>query len=111
MDKISEVDVPVAHELERTKELIAEAKKQGITIIGAHVEGMARRYQGASPGDNSDEISIDAVCLEAKILLVRKDGDEDGRFTALSKEKNIPMLLFEKNMELGNTLKKLYGIQ
>ncbi len=100
--------VSMKDELERTKQLIAEAKKQGLTIIGAHVEGMARRAQGASPGDNSDEQSIDTVCLEANILLVRKDGDEDSRFTALSKEKNIPLILFEKNMELGKVLKNLF---
>ena len=100
--------ISVEDELERTKELITEAKKQGITIIGAHVEGMERRAQGASPGDNSDELSIDAVCPEAAILFIRKDGDEDGRFTAISKDKNIPMLTFVKNMDIPKVLKSLY---
>lgn len=100
--------VSMDDELARTKALIAEAKKQGITIIGAHIEGMARRAQGAAPGDNSDEMSIDTVCPESAILLVRKDGNEDGRFTTISTDKKIPLLLFEKNMELGKTLKSLY---
>ena len=100
--------VSVEDELDRTKELIAEAKKQGITIIGAHVEGMERRAQGAAPGDNSDELSIDAVCPEAAILFIRKDGDGDGRFTAISKDKSIPMLSFEKNMDIPKVLKSLY---
>ena len=101
--------ISIDDELKRTKALIAEAKKQGITIIGAHVEGMERRAQGAAPGDNSDELSIDAVCHEATMLIVRKDGDEDGRFTAISKDRKIPLILFEKNMELGKVLKKLFA--
>jgi hypothetical protein len=100
--------VSINDEIERTKALISEAKKQGIKIIGAHIEGMARRAQGAAAGDNSDELSIDAVCPQSSLLLVRKDGDEDGRFTRMSQSKNIPMILFEKNMELENLLKTLF---
>jgi hypothetical protein len=100
--------VSINDELERTRALIAEARKQGIKIIGAHVEGMARRSQGAMAGDNSDELSIDAVCPQASLLLIRQDGNEDGRFTAIAKSKNIPLLLFEKNMDLENVLKGLF---
>jgi len=100
--------ISIEDEIDRAKGLIAEAKKQGIMIIGAHVEGMDRRAQGAEPGDNSDELSIDAVCPESALLIIRKDGNEDGRFTAISIDKNIPMLVFEKNMELANVLKNLY---
>ena len=100
--------VDIDDELERIKGLIAEAKKQKILVIGAHIEGMARRAQGAAPGDNTDEISIDAVCPESDLLIVRKDGNEDGRFTTISKEKNIPLIEFEKNMELAKVLKDLF---
>ncbi len=100
--------VSMEEELDRVKKLIAEAKKQGIKIVGSHVEGMERRSQGAAPGDNSDEQSIDAVCPQADILLVRKDGDEDKRFTAISTGKKIPLVMFEKNMELSDVLKNLY---
>lgn len=95
-------------ETDRIKKLIAEAKKSGIKIVGAHVEGMERRAQGASAGDNSDEISIDAVCPVSDLLLIRKDGDEDKRFTAISTGKKIPMVSFEKNMELADVLKNLF---
>jgi len=95
-------------ETDRIKKLMAEAKKLGIKIVGAHVEGMERRAQGASAGDNSDEISIDAVCPVSDLLLVRKDGDEDKRFTAISTGKKIPMISFEKNMELSDVLKNLF---
>ena len=88
---------------------IAEAKKRGIMVIGAHVEGMERRAKNAAPGDNSDEMSIDAVCPKSQMLIVRKDGDEDGRFTTLGKKFNIPVILYEKSLELNTVLKNLFG--
>jgi len=104
--------VDIQDELKRTKELIAEAKKQGILVIGAHIEGMARRAQGAAPGDNSDELSIDAVCPNADLLLVRNDGNADGRFTAIAKDKKIPLITYELNTkDLPDVLKKLFNKQ
>ena len=100
--------VSIEDEIDRTKKLIAEARKQGIKVVGSHVEGMERRAQGAAPGDNSDEQSIDAVCPQSDIMLVRKDGDEDKRFTTISTGKKIPLVMFEKNMELSEVLKNLY---
>lgn len=101
--------VSMTDELKRTEALLAEAKKAGVTIVGAHIEGMARRSQGASAGDNSDEQSIDAVCPKSQILLIRKDGDEDGRFTTIAKKHNIPMLAFEKNLDIEAMLKSLFA--
>jgi len=101
--------VSIKEELARTAALILEAKKQGVMVIGAHVEGMERRAQGAAPGDNSDELSIDAVCPKSQLLIVRKDGDADSRFTTISKANKIPILLFEKNLELGDVLKGVFG--
>ena len=100
--------ISIKDELERAKALIEEANKQKILVIGSHIEGMARRAQGAALGDNSDEMSIDAVCPASGLMIIRKDGDEDGRFSTMSKAKEIPMLAFEKNMELGDVLKKLF---
>ncbi|MCJ7628674.1 MAG: DUF6305 family protein [Longimicrobiales bacterium] len=99
--------VSMREELIRTEALIAEAKLQGITIIGAHVEGMDRRAQGASAGDNSDEQSIDAVMPMSDVMVVRQDGDEDRRFTVLSESRGIPLVLFEKNMEMGDAFGKV----
>ena len=101
--------VSMPQELGRTAALLAEAKKQGITVIGAHVEGMARRAQGAAAGDNSDEQSIDAVMPNSAFMIVRKDGDEDRRFTVISQKSSVPLLLFEKNMELGDLLGRVFG--
>ncbi len=100
--------VSMDDELTRTKALITEAKKQGIKIIGSHIEGMARRSQGASTGDNTDEMSIDAVCTVCDLMIVKKEGDSDGRFTTISKGKNIPLILFEMNTEIEGVLKKVF---
>ena len=101
--------VSIDEELARTEALIAEANRQGITIIGAHVEGMSRRAQGAAAGDNSDELSIDAVCPNSDFMIVRQDGNEDRRFTIISEDTGIPLILFEKNMELGDVLESVYN--
>jgi len=100
--------VSMTDEIARVNALIAEARKKGMTVVGAHVEGMERRAKGAAAGDNSDEQSIDAVCPKSQFLIVRKDGDEDGRFTAFQK-KNIPVMFFEKNTELAEVLKGIFA--
>jgi len=100
--------VSMDDELTRTAALIKEAQRQGLTIIGAHVEGMARRAQGAAPGDNSDEMSIDAVMPLSDLMIVRQDGNEDRRFSVISENEGIPLILFEKNMELGDVLTRVF---
>jgi hypothetical protein len=94
-------------ELTRTSALLTEAKRQGVTVICAHVEGMARRAQGATTGDNSDEQSIDAVCPKADLMIVRQDGNADRRFSIISEGQKVPLVLFEKNMELSDVLKRV----
>lgn len=101
--------VSIDDEVKRIGALVAEAKKKGIVVVGAHVEGMERRAKAAAPGDNSDEISIDTVCPKSNFLIVRKDGDEDGRFTTLSKKHNIPVVFFQKNTEIQDVLKSVFS--
>lgn len=100
--------VSIRDELDRADALITEATRRGITIIGAHVEGMARRAQGAAPGDNSDELSIDAVIPKADLIVVRADGNEDRRFSIIAENGDIPLIAFEKNMDLGDVLKRIF---
>lgn len=95
-------------EISRTVALIEEALNQGIKIIGAHIEGIKRRAQGAAAGDNTDEQSIDTVAPNSQLLIVRKDGNEDGRFTIIAEEKNIPLILVEKNLDLFQELQKIF---
>jgi ABC-type proline/glycine betaine transport system substrate-binding protein len=101
--------ISIDDELKRTAELIVEARKEGIKIIGAHIEGMKRRSQGAAAGDTTDEQAIDAVAPNSDLLIINKEGDSDGRFTTISKAKNIPMIVVEKNLDLVTELGKLFG--
>ncbi|MCJ7681511.1 MAG: DUF6305 family protein [Candidatus Aminicenantes bacterium] len=100
--------ISMEEELSRTEVLIAEAKKQGMTVIGSHIEGMKRRSQGASAGDTSDEQSIDAVAPFSDILLIHKEGNSDNRFSIIAKEKNIPLIEVEKNLDLISEIQKLF---
>ncbi|MCJ7589408.1 MAG: DUF6305 family protein [Candidatus Aminicenantes bacterium] len=101
--------ISIDDELMRTAALIEEARKEGILVIGAHIEGMKRRSQGASAGDTTDEQSIDAVAPQADLLLINKEGNADGRFTAIAQAKKIPLLEVAKNLDLVAEIQKLYG--
>lgn len=100
--------ISIDDELKRVAALIDEAKKLKITVIGAHIEGMKRRAQGADAGDTTDEQSIDAVAPRSDILLINKDGDSDGRFTTIAKARGIPMITVEKNLDLVKECEKLF---
>lgn len=100
--------ISIDDELDRTSALIKEAGEQGLTLIGAHIEGIKRRAQGADVGDNTDELSIDAVAPFVDLLIINVEGNEDNRFTDISQEKNIPMIEVEKNIDLLNKLGDLF---
>lgn len=100
--------ISIDDEIKRTSELMAAAKRDKILIIGVHIGGMKRRAQGATVGDNTDELSIDAVAPKSDMLLVLKEGNEDGRFTVISKQKKIPMIEVEKNLDLIPEIEKLF---
>ena len=100
--------IDISDELKRTAALIAEARNQKMTVIGAHIEGMKRRSQGAAEGDTTDEQSIDAVAPNSDLLLVYKEGDSDNRFTTISNGKKIPMIRFDRYPDLQAELRKLF---
>jgi hypothetical protein len=101
--------ISIEDELARADRLIAQARSLGLKIIGAHIEGMERRAQGAAPGDNTDELSIDAVCPNADMLLVMEEGNEDGRFSNIATDAGIPIVLFEKLTSLSDVLPTIFG--
>lgn len=100
--------ISIDEELQRAAELIDAARKAKITIVGAHIEGMKRRAQGAEAGDTTDEQSIDTVAPKSDILFVKKEGNVDNRFTIISQAKKIPMVEFEKNMDMVAALEKIF---
>jgi hypothetical protein len=69
---------------------------------------MKRRAQGAAVGDNTDELSIDAIGPNSDLLIVIEEGNDDGRFTIISKDKGIPMIEAEKLLDLVDEFKKIF---
>ena len=59
-------------------------------------------------GDNTDELSIDAVAPKSDLLVVIKEGNADGRFTIISQDKGIPMIEAEKLLDLIAEFEKLF---
>jgi len=100
--------ISIDDELARNSKLIEEARRQGITIIGAHIEGMKRRAQGAAVGDNTDELSIDCVAPNSDLLVIIKEGNADNRFTIIAKAKNIPLIEVEKLLDLKIEFEKIF---
>jgi len=100
--------IDIDDELQRTAALIAEARKLKIAVLGAHIEGMKRRAQGAEAGDTTDEQTIDLVAPQSDLLLVWKDGNSDGRFTTISKQNKIPLVEVEKQIDLVKELEKIF---
>jgi len=90
-------------EIARINALIAEAKKQGIYVMGAHIEGAARRV------DHTDQLSIEAVCQQADMLVVIESSDEDGYFTKLAEEKDIPLVKVKETLHLMDPFKTMFG--
>jgi hypothetical protein len=100
--------IDIEDELRRAEALIAEARKLKITVLGAHIEGMKRRAQGAEAGDTTDEQTIDMVAPKSDVLLVWKDGNTDGRFTTIATRNKIPLVEVEKQIEMVKELEKIF---
>ncbi|HDP98826.1 MAG TPA: hypothetical protein ENN22_06550 [bacterium] len=88
-------------ELERINSLIAAAKKDSIKIITMHIGGKKRRGKLSDP---FNRISAE----NASYLIVLKDGDEDGYFAEVAKQKKIALIYIEKIMEAGDILKTVF---
>lgn len=86
-------------EIERCVTLINAAKEAGLTIVGAHIEGMARRT------DSADAASIDAVMELADVILVIEDSDSDGFFTKYAEDNNKQLIKVENTLDISSVLK------
>ncbi len=51
---------------------------------------------------------IDAVAPYADYLIVTKDGNQDGRFTAIAQGKNIPLTEVEYALDLVDIFKLMF---
>lgn len=92
-------------EVARIEAIIAEARSQKMTVIGAHIEGKSRRV------DDSDQQSIDAVGPVSDILIVKEESNWDGLFTKMAEEKNIPLYSAKETLDLVEVFKTLFGTE
>ncbi len=91
----------VNKEIARCKEVIEAAKAEGMTVITAHVEGMARRT------DSADQASIDSIMPLGDAMLVVIGSNEDGYFTKLAEENKKPLIEAKDALAIGVSLKEL----
>ncbi len=94
----------VESEVSRLKKIIDNCKKKKMFIIGVHVGGTSKR--GAPGSDN--ERMIDAVAPFADYLIVTGDGNKDGRFDTIAKEKGIPLTQIEYALDLVEIFKQVF---
>lgn len=87
-------------EIDRTKALVAEAKKQGMKIIGLHVGGEGRR------GELSDKFLVDTIPACDYVIVVA-EGNKDGLFTRLTGGK-VTLDTVEKISKVGDPLAKAF---
>ena len=85
-------------ELVRAQELIKEAKVRSAKILVMHIGGEARR------GALSDAF-LNEVVPYAHHLIVVENGNKDGYFTQISKEKEIPLEIVTKILATGELMK------
>lgn len=88
-------------ELERVRSLVKAANDLKIPIVLMHIGGSARR-QGQSDAFNQ------LVADNSKYMIVVKQGDEDGFFSAIAKSRNIPLTLAEKIADTAEPLGNLF---
>jgi len=91
----------VDKEIERCTKLIEAAKAEGITVIGAHIEGMARR------SDASDEATIKAIMPLSDFILIIEESDKDGFFTNYAKEIGKELVVAKDALSVGAKLAEM----
>jgi hypothetical protein len=97
--------ITIDDEIARLNAVIAEARKQKIQIVAILLEGKTRR---GKPG-GADERCIDAIAPFAQYLVVKKDGNGDGRFDAIAKKTGAPLTLIDDEMDFGEVVKQMYA--
>lgn len=85
----------VDDEIERCTAVAEKAKSMGMLVVCAHVEGMSRRT------DANDQASIDAILPLADVIVCVKDSDSDGLFSSYAESNNVPIIIVEDTLGLG----------
>jgi hypothetical protein len=97
--------ITIDDEIVRLNAMIAEARKQKIQVVAILIDGKAKR---GKPG-GADERCIDAIAPFAQYLVVKKDGNEDGRFDAIAKKTGAPLTLIDDAIDFSDVVKQMYA--
>jgi hypothetical protein len=93
--------ISIDQELARVKSLVNAAKERGVFVLGIHTEGEARR------GGNCERVINEVIPL-LDYLLLRSDGNKDGRFDLITEEHKVPMVVVDETAEIGDLLKEIF---
>lgn len=96
--------ITIDDEIRRLDKMIAKAKELEMQIIAAHIEGMARRDQEGG----ANERSINAIAPFADYIIVKEDGNADGKFTKIAEENGIPITFIKDSRDLTEVIKMMY---
>ena len=88
-------------ETARAKEFMDAAKKAGVKVICCHIGGATRR------GALSDAFA-DMVLPLSSYILVKEDGNEDGKFTSFAAANNIPITLVYGSKDTVDAFKQIF---
>jgi len=97
--------ITIDQEIDRLNAMIAEARKLKMQIVAVLLEGKSRR---GKPG-GADERCIDAIAPFANYLVVKKDGNEDGRFDVISKKTGAPLTTIDDALDFSEVVKGMYS--
>lgn len=97
--------ITIDQEIARLNAMIAEARRLKMQVVAVLLEGKSRR---GKPG-GSDERCIDAIAPFAQYLVVKKDGNEDGRFDIIAKKTGAPLTLIDDAVDFGDVVKAMYA--
>jgi hypothetical protein len=97
--------ITIDQEIDRLNAMMAEAKKLKMQIVCVLLEGKTRR---GKPG-GADERCIDAIAPFANYLVVKKDGNEDGRFDAIAKKTGAPLTFIDDAVDFSEVVKAMYA--
>lgn len=97
--------ITIDDEIERLNRMMAKAKELKMFIVAAHIEGMARRDQEGG----ANERSIDAIAPFSDYLIVREDGNSDGKFSKIAEENKIPITFIKDTRDLTEVIKIMFS--
>ena len=88
-------------ETARAKEFMASVEKAGVKVICCHIGGATRR------GALSDAFA-DMVLPLSSFIVVKEDGNEDGKFTSFASSHNIPITLVYGSKDTVDAFKAIF---